>query len=329
MNYRKNFCHCNDVTNDVRKQIIYDESNDVHAIGICIHNGKPAVKACITPGGSIKGLPTRIKGYPVIYHIENEFRPQPLILGRNIKNKPVYSFRYPKRHINAYASRYNTQNTISNIIQNTDRVRPICPGLEIGIRGEKSAGTMGYIVNYRGSPAILTNNHVIAKNIKRNNGVPIGTEITQPAGPLANRDDNVIGRLLAYKHIEDKSNKVDIALSSVNTNFVNRAFCGYQITGPAKEAVIGMEVKKCGRTTKYTEGRITTLALDIYVTYDNDTTAYFEDQIGITNMSNSGDSGSLIVDKRDNRPVGLLFAGNGKTTLANHMVDVEKYINKM
>jgi hypothetical protein len=39
-------------------------------------------------------------------------------------------------------------------------------------------------------------------------------------------------------------------------------------------------------------------------------------------FSNAGDSGSLIVDRRTSRATGLLFAGSGSHTIANHIQDV-------
>jgi hypothetical protein len=55
----------------------------------------------------------------------------------------------------------------------------------------------------------------------------------------------------------------------------------------------------------------------------------FEDQIAIrgldgTRFSDSGDSGSSILERSTNKVVGLLFAGatNGSLTFANHISDV-------
>ena len=49
--------------------------------------------------------------------------------------------------------------------------------------------------------------------------------------------------------------------------------------------------------------------------------AYFENQIAIVGsdgpFSESGDSGSLILDNPGSHPVGLLFAGDDTHTLAN------------
>jgi hypothetical protein len=41
-----------------------------------------------------------------------------------------------------------------------------------------------------------------------------------------------------------------------------------------------------------------------------------------SSFSNSGDSGSLILERGTNRPVGLLFAGSASYTIANHISQV-------
>jgi hypothetical protein len=54
--------------------------------------------------------------------------------------------------------------------------------------------------------------------------------------------------------------------------------------------------------------------------------ARFVDQMIIVgeagSFSESGDSGSLIVRRPGNRATGLLFAGSGSHTIANHIGDV-------
>jgi hypothetical protein len=57
----------------------------------------------------------------------------------------------------------------------------------------------------------------------------------------------------------------------------------------------------------------------------------FADQILIVGnkglFSDSGDSGSLIVDQKAKAPVGLLFAGSPTNTIANHIGDVLGALN--
>ena len=89
-----------------------------------------------------------------------------------------------------------------------------------------------------------------------------------------------------------------------------------------------MPVKKYGRTTGLTKGRVYALNATVDVAYDEEgeKVARFVGQIIITpgSFSAGGDSGSLIVadgkgrNKADDRkPVGLLFAGSSLYTVAN------------
>ena len=91
-----------------------------------------------------------------------------------------------------------------------------------------------------------------------------------------------------------------------------------------------MKVKKYGRTTGLTKGRVYAINLTVDVEYETGT-ARFDDQIIISpgTFSAGGDSGSLIVvdgtgrnKKSDRLPVGLLFAGSDLFTIANPIVPV-------
>ena len=89
---------------------------------------------------------------------------------------------------------------------------------------------------------------------------------------------------------------------------------------------VAMRVHKHGRTTGYRRGRVVDVAADVNVEYDFGI-ARFSDQIVIVGdvgkaFSDSGDSGSLIVDRGTGRATGLLFAGSKSHTIANHIQDV-------
>jgi hypothetical protein len=86
-------------------------------------------------------------------------------------------------------------------------------------------------------------------------------------------------------------------------------------------ATIDMAVRKSGRTTGLTQGRVTAIAATVRVSYGLTRTARFRDQIVATALSQGGDSGSLVVDV-SNRAVGLLFAGSSNTTILNPISQV-------
>lgn len=81
---------------------------------------------------------------------------------------------------------------------------------------------------------------------------------------------------------------------------------------------LGMNVRKYGRTTAYTEGVVTLINATVDVSYNTlsgKRTARFVGQSMTTGMSQGGDSGSLIVDRNSQNAVGLLFAGSGSATI--------------
>jgi hypothetical protein len=82
-----------------------------------------------------------------------------------------------------------------------------------------------------------------------------------------------------------------------------------------RQADLGTEVKKSGRTTGYTEGRIVQIDVTSQVAY-GPALATFHGQWMASSMSAAGDSGSAVLDM-ENYIVGLLFAGSDGATLIN------------
>jgi len=82
-----------------------------------------------------------------------------------------------------------------------------------------------------------------------------------------------------------------------------------------KQIQLGEVVRKFGRTTGYTEGRVLSIYLDIWIRYDRTgQSAFFQNQVLIepkaTDMKfvSKGDSGSIVVDAEQNA-LGLIFGG--------------------
>ena len=85
-----------------------------------------------------------------------------------------------------------------------------------------------------------------------------------------------------------------------------------RVTG-TKAPELGMALEKFGRTSGYSTGSVSLLDATVNVQYDtlNGTrTARFVNQVITTSMSQSGDSGSLIVCPTEKKAIGLLFAGS-------------------
>ena len=217
------------------------------------------------------------------------------------------------------------------------RRRPLRIGASIGDvppQGYIAAGTLGCFVVGRSAPhyiSMLTNNHVIANE----NSVAADSSIAQP-GTLDGGvfPDDTVGELGKYIRLKlNASNRVDAALGDVLDHVdIDTQTIGslgqLQGEGDIFDLPADATVYKVGRTTGQTKGRVTAIEVDnVHVEYDLGELR-FDDQLEIEGTGNkafsdSGDSGSLIVDDQL-RAIGLLFAGgdiggsNGKgLTYAN------------
>ena len=140
-------------------------------------------------------------------------------------------------------------------------------------------------------------------------------ELTRWIDLRADRDNNVVDGAIA---------------KAAAKTLVTRNILFIGAPGVATPAAKDMIVHKFGRTTSYTAGRVTSTLFDVSVPYEVGD-VMFVDQIAIrgldgTRISDSGDSGSAILERASNKVVGLLFAGatNGSLTFANHIGDVLK-----
>jgi len=133
-------------------------------------------------------------------------------------------------------------------------------------------------------------------------------------------------RLKPVKISADETNLVDAAVAKpINNEIISNETMEIGVVSGTVQADIGMKVKKSGRTTGLTTGEIHTLDATISVGYGTNT-AVFEQQILSGDMSDPGDSGSLIVDE-NNRAVGLLFAGSTTVTVINPIDAVLSALN--
>lgn len=228
----------------------------------------------------------------------------------------------------------------------TQRLRPILGGASgaVHVPGLTYTGTLGMALrgygSYEGRFFALSNNHVLA-NI---NEARIGDPVLQP-GTLDGGDPNqdVIGELFDYVPLQfgdpngvladQPRNYVDAALAEVRFGELSREIFwvgypkGWLTKASIQQALTAangnLRVQKTGRTTAYTQGFVTDLGYDGWINFELGRLAYFEDQllIGPGNFSDSGDSGSVILDMEENI-IGLLFAGGVTHTIANHIEDV-------
>jgi len=169
---------------------------------------------------------------------------------------------------------------------------------------------------------ILSNNHVLADS----NAASLGDPILQP-GPYdggANPADRIaiLSRFIPINFAGP--NLVDAAVAEGQFHDLDREiyWSGYVRGWRQKRNVtVGTVLKKTGRTTNFTTGRITAINATVNVGYGGGRVAQFVDQIVTTNISAGGDSGSLVLTL-DNVAVGLLFAGSSIATIVNQIENV-------
>ena len=196
-------------------------------------------------------------------------------------------------------------------------------------------GTLGSLLNINGVNYILSNNHVLA----RTNQAAIGESIIHPGlidqSPACYADTaDIVGKLAAFKPIvfgKSGVNRVDAAIG-LPTAPVSGNIAGIGAPSAAwQEPVVGLAVRKSGRTTGLTSGTVASVNVTVNVSYQancgmgKQQTAKFVNQFRVTpgDFSAGGDSGSLIVDNSSPaKPVGLLFAGSSTGTIGNRMDDV-------
>ena len=180
---------------------------------------------------------------------------------------------------------------------------------------------------------ILSNNHVLA-NV--NAGLP-GDPILQP-GPFdggVNPADRIatLSRFVPITlnppvPLALHNNLVDCAIAEGQFHDLDREIYGSGVVrGWRRKAnvAVGTVVKKTGRTTNFTTGRITAINATIDVNYGGGRVARLKEQIVTTNMSAGGDSGSLVLTV-DNVAVGLLFAGSPIAMIANQIENVRSLL---
>jgi hypothetical protein len=122
-------------------------------------------------------------------------------------------------------------------------------------------------------------------------------------------------RMMAFQEIPER-NLVDAAIARpLSDDLVEKRILEIGVPKGTREVTLGTRVKKSGRTTAFTTGRIIQIDVTSRVSYDGGT-AVFEDQLMAGAMSQGGDSGSAVLDEED-FVIGLLFAGSDATTLIN------------
>jgi hypothetical protein len=196
------------------------------------------------------------------------------------------------------------------------RSRPLRIGLSIG-HHKITAGTLGAFVRAESdsTPLILSNNHVLANENRARKGDAIlqPGHFDQGAAP-----GDAVGTLTSFIRLRRTGkNLLDCASASLASGIEfdpSELDTIGRLTGVGDVLLReGEVVRKIGRTTGVTRGRVTAIEMDnVLINYDLGTLR-FDQQIEIEGADNTafsagGDSGALVIDE-SGRAVALLFAG--------------------
>ena len=307
-------------------RLLAKEGVEGTAIGLD-ENDRLAIKV-FTDGPGVAGIPRNIDGVPVEIVVTGKF----------------YALKPPADKPGKPPKDPDPEPTIDPTAR-FDRPVPI--GVSTG-HFDITAGTIGCRVTGGGNVYALSNNHVYANE----NMAGIGDNVLQPGpydGGTEGTDSSIIdgdeiGTLAAFVRIDFQpdpdppydyqlENTVDAAIALCDGTLDNSTPTGkgggYGVpSSSTAHAFVGQPVQKYGRTTGLTKGYVSEINAAVLVGYSNNKVALFVNQIVILpnrgrGFSDGGDSGSLIVTDDDiKNPVGLLFAGGGRRTIANPIDDV-------
>lgn len=274
-------------------------------------------------------------------------RPEAELRHRDVVPKAVGGVRTDIVETGRFAALRATQAVDVN---RTARIRPAPGGVSIG-HFQITAGTLGVLARRGGRPVILSNNHVLANQ----NAARVGDPILQPGPADGGRLQDTIARLVDFVPIQfherrlgplgrflapllalvglgvkrlptGRVNLVDAAVAEpIDARSVAPEILGIGRVSRTRDPELGMRVRKSGRTSGITDGRVTALDATVEVDYGAQT-AVFREQIVSDLPSKGGDSGSLVVDETA-RAVGLLFAGGATTTLINPIAAIEHFLD--
>lgn len=305
--------------------VLFDADPQVRSVGICRQGsafGYRAVRnsALIVPFRSSEPPIREIHQIPVVY-----------------KNTPG-----EVESLLVVADSGPSSPEAASVIAEVKQCRPLVAGVQIqnlddDIRqgrlqnGLMTVGTLGCFVHLEsGSPAFISNNHVIAGENRGRRG---DDRILQPSGGPSSSSDQ-IGILHNFVDLQISPSEAgqrtalfnEVDAGSVQLDNEVRFTQGYlpfrNLIAPngTARARIGDRVFKVGRSTGLTFGEVVEAGTIVGPVHYAPGPCWFRRSLVIegidgTLFSDKGDSGAAIV-RENGEVVGLLYAGNGQQTYA-------------
>jgi hypothetical protein len=287
-------------------------SKNIHAVGVgkigeayCIQVFVQDVNREMRPGAGRTTLAPSYRGVPLVL-IE---MPLAGFLSEAALGRVVESEQYP-----------------NGIRERQELIIGGISGANINLAGQ--SGTIGYFCTRKSKLPrrkeihVLSNSHVFADLRKAK--IDDGDLIMQPS-PGEPANNRPIASLVNFSPLifdgdVNEPNHVDAAVAKLWATHTHKpvipligAVEGYVAK---KDIEVGETARKFGRTTGYTEGRVFSIYLDIWIRYDRTgQSGFFQNQFLIepaspkyTRFVAKGDSGSLVVDERQHA-LGLIFGG--------------------
>lgn len=209
--------------------------------------------------------------------------------------------------------------------------RPLHIGLSVG-PSSGGSGTLGaFVVDEEGTEYIMSNNHVFSMMGQLKKSEPI----YQPGSSdqrLLRDSDSIASLFDSIVLAKNRRNSIDCSIAALiedmdhDLNTIPTGL-GYPMDGEPIVAVesigdveLGKDEAMCkiGRTTGFTEGRLSAVALDNVTVRTPIGNLIFDNLLEITWPSTKqpfslpGDSGSLVFTKKGRLGIGLHFAGGTK-----------------
>jgi len=207
---------------------------------------------------------------------------------------------------------------------------PAQPGCSIGFEypdsSQRMAGTFGAVVRDQGGALYaLSNSHVLAYEGR----LPVGSPIFQ-CGLLdldSGSQKRPIAKLTRFTDLNAKNLRVDAAIAGLSSpDIASPEILAIGKPTGTTSAQNQMLVHKVGRTTAYTVGWVLNVDTDITLDYDTGSYTFFN-QIVVASMDDTpfcdtGDSGSLVLERSSGKAIGLLCAASHSHAIVNHIQDV-------